>query len=173
MHLSFLLGGPCILGAVSKCHQPRAVPRHLPEETAAALHFGSTLGPGKAESALSVPSPSTLPSTYALAYGLIALQFFLVLTPSKLTSFQLSSTTPALRGFSPLLCSPKLLPTNRRSNWSLIKALSGVSRGFGPAGISGLLHREGTRLAVSSSWEGSAPQLRECKQVFLAWTAMF
>lgn len=68
MHLSFLLGGPCVLGAVSKCHQPRAVPRHLPEETAAALHFGSTLGPGKAESALSVPSPSTLPSTYALAY---------------------------------------------------------------------------------------------------------
>lgn len=103
----------------------------------------------------------------------IAPQFFLVLTPSKLTSFQLSPTTPALRGFSPLLCSPKLLPTNRRSNWSLIKALSGVSRGFGPAGISRLLHREGTRLAVSSSWEGSAPQLRECKQVFLAWTAMF
>lgn len=103
----------------------------------------------------------------------IAPQFFLVLTPSKLTSFQLSPTTPALRGFSPSLCSPKLLPTNRRSNWSLIKALSGVSRGFGPAGISGLLHREGTRLAVSSSWEGSAPQLRECKQVFLAWTAMF
>lgn len=57
----------------------------------------------------------------------IAPQFFLVLTPSKLTSFQLSPTTPALRGFSPLLCSPKLLPTNRRSNWSLIKALSGVS----------------------------------------------
>lgn len=103
----------------------------------------------------------------------IAPQFFLVLTPSKLTSFQLSSTTPALRGFSPSLCSQKLLPTNRRSNWSLIKALSGVSRGFSPAEMSWLLHREGTCLAVSSSWEGSAPQLRECKQVFLAWTAMF
>lgn len=169
--MSFLLGGPCVLGAVSKCHQPRAVPRHLPEETAAALHFGSTLGPAKLSPRFQfLLPPRSPPLTLWLT---IAPQFFLVLTPSKLTSFQLSPTTPALRGFSPSLCSPKLLPTNRRSNWSLIKALSGVSRGFGPAGISRLLHREGTRLAVSSSWEGSAPQLRECKQVFLAWTAMF
>lgn len=28
-------------------------------------------------------------------------------------------------------------------------------------------------MALSNSWQGFAPELRGCKQMYLAWTAMF
>lgn len=126
--LSFLLGGACILGAISRCHHPRAVYSHLPSRILRTVMLCDILHPHlnrqSSELALSVPPHSPSPSIPPLD---CALFFSFSWSVSPQNPFQSPppsfSFPPQLQpsGGSFLHSFPKPLSTNRRSAWSFIK----------------------------------------------------